>query len=72
MKYVAVCLISPVIYLTITTKVAFHLSGLSGPTSQFLNEKYVFSELVMTRMALVMDRSRSVLPLRSAKTREFG
>ena len=48
------------------------MSGLSGPTSQFLNGTHEFSELVLARMALLMDQSRSVLPLRSAKAREFG
>ena len=51
------------------TKVAFHLPD---PTSQFLNRTHEFSELVLARMALLMDQSRSVLPLRSAKAREFG
>ena len=57
------------------TKVAFHLSGLSGlssPTSQFLNRTHEFSELVLARMALLMDQSRSVLQLQSAKARKFG
>ena len=31
-----------------------------------------FSELVLARMDLLMDQSCSVLPLRSAKAREFG
>ena len=52
-------------------KVAVHLSGLSGPTSQFLNGANEFSELVLSRMAQLMDQSRSVLPLRSAKAREL-
>ena len=51
---------------------AFHLSGLSGPTSQFLNRTQEFSELVLPRMTLLMDQSRSVLPLWSAKARKFG
>ena len=54
------------------TKVSFHLSGLSGPTSQFLNGKHEFSELVLARMALLMDQSRSVFLLRSPKAGEFG
>ena len=54
------------------TKIAFHLPGLAGPTSQFLNVTHEFSELVLARMSLLMDQSRSVLPLRSAKAREFG
>ena len=58
--------------LCVSTKVAFHLSGLSGLTSQFLNGTHEFSELVLARMALLMDQSRSVLPLRLAKTRESG
>ena len=52
--------------------VAFHYSRLSGPTSQFLNGTHELSELVLARMSLLMDQSRSVLPLRSAKAREFG
>ena len=48
------------------------MSGLSGPTSQFLNGMHEFSELILVRMALLMDQSRLVLPLLSAKTREFG
>ena len=54
------------------TKVAFHLYGLSGPTSQFLNGTNEFSELVLARMSLLMEQRSSVLPLRSAKAREFG
>ena len=54
---------------TLGTKVGFHVSG---PTSQFLNGTYELSELVLVRMALLMDQSRSILPLRSAKAREFG
>ena len=50
------------------TKVVFLLSRLAGPTSQFLNGTHEFSELVLARMDLVRDQSRSVLPLRSAKT----
>ena len=46
-------------------KVTFKLSGLAGPTSQFLNGTHELSELVLVRMALLMDRSRSVLPLRA-------
>ena len=34
-------------------------------SSQFLNETHEFSELVLARMALLVDQSRSVLPLRS-------
>ena len=37
-----------------------------------LNGTHEFSELVLARMALLIDKSRSVLPLRSAKEREFG
>ena len=55
--------------LLCATSVAFHSSGLSGPTSQFLNETHDFSELVLA-MVLLMDQSRSVLPLRSAKARD--
>ena len=42
------------------------------PTSQFLNETHDFLELVLARMALLMDQSCPVLPLRSAKAQEFG
>ena len=44
----------------------------AGPTSQFLNGTHEFSGLVPSRMALLVDQSRSVPPLRSAKAREFG
>ena len=54
------------------TKVAFHLSGLAGLTSQFLSEAHEFSELVLARMALLADHSCKVLSLRSAKARKFG
>ena len=56
--------------LLCATSVAFHSSGLSGPTSQFLAETHEFSELVLARMVLLLDQSRSVLPLRSAKARD--
>ena len=39
---------------------------------QFLNGTHEFSELVAAKMALLMDQSRSVLPLRWGKAREFG
>ena len=45
---------------------ALHLSDL------FLNGTHEFSELVLARMTLLMDQSRSVLLLRSTKAREFG
>ena len=45
---------------------------MSGLTSQLLNGTYEFSELALARMALLMDHSRSVLPLKSAKAQEFG
>ena len=35
-------------------------------------KRHEFSKLVLLRMALLMDQSRSVLPLRLAKAREFG
>ena len=54
--------------MSIVTKVAFHLSR---PTSGFLNGTPELSELVLARMVLFMDQSRSVLPHRSAKAREF-
>ena len=58
-----------------SSKVVFHLSGLSGlsgPTSQFLNGTHKFSKLVLTCiMALLLDHGRSVLSLWSAKAREF-
>ena len=49
-------------------KFAFYLSGLSGPTSQFLNGTHELTELVLARMTQLMD----LLPLRSAKARTFG
>ena len=49
------------------SKVAFQLSGLVGPTSQFSNGMHELSELVLARMVLLMDQSRSVLPIRSVK-----
>ena len=58
-------------YVTNESKFAFSLTGLAGPTNQFLNGTYEFSEMVLARMALLMDQSRAVLPLRSAKAREF-
>ena len=56
-----------------TTKVALYLSGLAGSTSQSLNGMHELSELVLARIALFVDQSCSwsVLPLRSAKAREF-
>ena len=39
--------------------------------SQFLNGTHEFSELVLTRTALLMDQSGSVLPFQSVKTREL-
>ena len=57
------------------TTVVFQISnssGLAGLTSQFLNGAHEFSELGLANMVLLMDQSRSVLPLRSAKAREFG
>ena len=50
--------------------VTSHLSGLSSPTSQFLNGTHEFSELILVRMTLLVDQSRSVLLLRSAKALE--
>ena len=47
-------------------------SLLAGPTSQFLNGKLNFLELVLARMSLLVDQSCSVLPLRSAKALKFG
>ena len=54
------------------SKVAFHFSGLSGPTSQFLSGARKLSELVLARMAVLMDQSRSVLPLPSVKVGELS
>ena len=52
------------------SKITFHLLGLAGPTAVLKwNE---VSELVLARMVLLMDQSRSVLLLRSATAREFG
>ena len=43
----------------------FHLSGLAGPNSQLLNgSSHEFAELVLARIALLMDQSLSVHPLR--------
>ena len=53
-------------------RIAFHLSGPAGLTSQFLNETHEFPELFLARRVLLMDQSRSVLLLRSAKALEFG
>ena len=33
---------------------------LAGPTSQFLNGTHEFSELVLVRMALLVDQTRSI------------
>ena len=52
--------------IAVPLELAFYLSHLIGPTSQFLNGTHEFSELVLARMVLLMDQSRSVLPLRSA------
>ena len=49
------------------TKVAFQLSSLSGPTSQFFSGTHEFSELVLVRMSLLMDQSRSVFPVFPAR-----
>ena len=51
--------------------VTFHLSGLGGMASQFLNGTPKLSELVLSRSALPIDQSRSVFPLRSANAREL-
>ena len=48
-------------------KVTFHFSSLDGPASEFLNGMDKFSELVLARMALLLDQSHSVLLLGSAK-----
>ena len=53
------------------SKVAFHLPGLSGPTNQFLNGTHEFSQLVLPRMALLVDQRHSILPFTSAKARKF-
>lgn len=42
--------------------VTFHLSDLAGPTSLFLSRTHEISELVLARMALVMDQSRCSPP----------
>ena len=49
----------------LNTKVFFHFSGLADPDSQSLNGTHEFAELVLARMTLLMDQSRSVFPLRS-------
>ena len=56
--------------LTKITWAAFRLSGLACLTSQCTG-LYEFSELVLIGLVLLMDQSRSVLPLQSAKAREF-
>ena len=43
-------------------KVAYHLSGLAGPTSQYLKGTYAFAEQVLARMAVLMEQSCSLLP----------
>ena len=48
------------------------MSGLSGPTSLFLNGTHKFSELALARMVLLTDKNRSVPPLRLTKAREPG
>ena len=48
-------------------ELVFHLSSLSGPTSQFLHGILEFSERVLVRKALLMDQSLSVLPFQSTK-----
>ena len=50
----------------------FPLSGLAGPTVWFFNGTYEFAELLLARMSLLMDQNHLILPLRSAKAREFG
>ena len=40
-------------------KVVFHLSSLTGQTSQFLNWTHEFAELVLARMSLLMDQRAS-------------
>ena len=50
-----------------------NLTSLAGPTSQFLNGTHEFSEWLWWEWPFFnMDQSRSVLPLRSDKAREFG
>ena len=41
------------------------------PSSSVINGTNEFSELVLAEMVLLIDQSRSVLSLRSAKAREF-
>ena len=52
----------------------FYFYGLTGPTTQFLNDTQELFELVLERMALLMDidQNRSVLSLQWAKALEFG
>ena len=42
------------------TKAAFRLTGLAGSTSQFLNGTHELSELVLARMALLMDQNKQI------------
>ena len=42
-------------YDKIYSKVAFHLSDLADPTSQFINRTQEFSELVLTGMVLLIQ-----------------
>ena len=62
-----------------TSKQSFYIKSVSicpclavSTSQNWLNGTHEFSELVLARMALLMDQSRSVLPLRSVKAREFG
>ena len=50
----------------------FSFVSLARLTSQFISRTHEFSELFLARLNLLMDQSRSVLLLRSAKAREFG
>ena len=45
------------------TVARFDLSGLARPTNQFLNETHEFSELVLARVALLMDQGRFPTPV---------
>ena len=42
-----------------------------GQTSQFLKGTHKFSELGLAKISLLVCQSRSVLPMQSAKAREF-
>ena len=72
-SYVILAALSSIfqVQTNVPSLVALHVSSLAGLTSQFVNGTHEFSELVLVRMALLIDRSSSVLPLRSVNAREL-